>query len=315
MAIETVHSITPALAVLVSMVASVLILAFGKYPNIREGWTFVAAFIKFSLVISMLPLILEGKVITYTVIEMLPNLPIAFKVDAFGILFAITSSFLWIFVSSYSIGYMRTLKEHAQTRYYFCFAIALSSAIGIAFSANLVTLFLFYELLTISRNIPGASGQIPMIIDMIAVNIRGISMVSGASLYVSSLSGFLKNATYMTGKKYAAFSTALIRSTPIRIMLSSSAAPSSRYHLVIYPPTGGIPIIPSAPTVNASMVMGICLAIPFISLIFSFFAVTIKAPAHMNSVIFINAWYGIWSIPPVMPCCVISTAPNTTYDN
>ncbi len=150
MAIETVHSITPALAVLVSMAASVLILAFGKYPNIREGWTFVAAFIKFSLVISMLPLILDGKVITYTVIEMLPNLPIAFKVDAFGILFAITSSFLWIFVSSYSIGYMRTLKEHAQTRYYFCFAIALSSAIGIAFSANLVTLFLFYELLTIS---------------------------------------------------------------------------------------------------------------------------------------------------------------------
>ncbi len=145
-----IQSITPLLAVLVSMIASVLILAFGKYPNIREGWTFVAAFIKFGLVISMLPLILKGDVITCTVVEMLPNLPIAFKVDAFGILFAITSSFLWIFVSSYSIGYMRSLNEHAQTRYFFCFAIALSSAVGIAFSANLVTLFLFYELLTIS---------------------------------------------------------------------------------------------------------------------------------------------------------------------
>ncbi|MCK4458790.1 MAG: monovalent cation/H+ antiporter subunit D family protein [Methanosarcinales archaeon] len=144
------QSITPLLAVLVSMIASVLILAFGKYPNIREGWTFVAAFIKFGLVISMLPMILKGTVITCTVVEMLPNLPIAFKVDAFGILFAITSSFLWIFVSSYSIGYMRSLNEHAQTRYFFCFAIALSSAVGIAFSANLITLFLFYELLTIS---------------------------------------------------------------------------------------------------------------------------------------------------------------------
>lgn len=150
MVTDTIHSITPALAVLVSMIASILILAFGRYPNIREGWTFVAAFIKFGLVISMLPLILDGKTITYTVVEMLPDLPIAFKVDAFGMLFAITSSFLWIFVSSYSIGYMRSLGEHAQTRYYFCFAIALSSAVGIAFSANLITLFIFYELLTIS---------------------------------------------------------------------------------------------------------------------------------------------------------------------
>jgi multicomponent Na+:H+ antiporter subunit D len=150
MSTTEINSITPLLAVLVSMVASVLILASGKYPNLREGWTFVAAFIKFGLVISMLPLILKGNVITYQVVEMLPNLPIAFRVDAFGILFAITSSFLWIFVSSYSIGYMRSLNEHAQTRYFFCFAIALSSAVGIAFSANLITLFLFYELLTIS---------------------------------------------------------------------------------------------------------------------------------------------------------------------
>ncbi|MCK5109544.1 MAG: monovalent cation/H+ antiporter subunit D family protein, partial [Methanosarcinales archaeon] len=88
MMVTEINSITPLLAVLVSMIASVLILASGKYPNLREGWTFVAAFIKFGLVISMLPLILKGDVITYQVVEMLPNLPIAFRVDAFGILFA-----------------------------------------------------------------------------------------------------------------------------------------------------------------------------------------------------------------------------------
>ncbi|MDF1534643.1 MAG: monovalent cation/H+ antiporter subunit D family protein [Methanosarcinaceae archaeon] len=150
MVTDTIQSITPVLAVLVSAIASILILAFGRYPNIREGWTFVAAFIKFGLVLSMLPLILAGKTITYTLVEILPNIPIAFKVDAFGELFALTASFLWILTTAYSIGYMRSLKEHAQTRYYFCFAIALSSAIGIAYSANLVTLFLFYEVLTIS---------------------------------------------------------------------------------------------------------------------------------------------------------------------
>ncbi len=184
--VTEINSITPLLAVLVSMIASVLILAFGKYPNIREGWTFVAAFIKFGLVISMLPLILKGSVITCTVVEMLPNLGIAFKVDAFGILFAITSSFLWIFVSSYSIGYMRSLNEHAQTRYFFCFAIALSSAVGIAFSANLVTLFLFYELLTISTYPLVAHNETPEAISSGRKYLTYL-MIAGISLLFSIL--------------------------------------------------------------------------------------------------------------------------------
>ena len=44
---------------------------------------------------------------------------------------------------------MRTLEEHAQTRYFSCFALALSATMGVAFSANLFTLFIFYEALTI----------------------------------------------------------------------------------------------------------------------------------------------------------------------
>jgi multicomponent Na+:H+ antiporter subunit D len=44
---------------------------------------------------------------------------------------------------------MRSLQEHAQTRYFSCFALALSATIGVAFSANLFTLFLFYEALTL----------------------------------------------------------------------------------------------------------------------------------------------------------------------
>jgi multicomponent Na+:H+ antiporter subunit D len=53
-------------------------------------------------------------------------------------------------VSVYSIGYMRTLKEHAQTRFYFCFAMALFGTTGVALSGNLLTLYMFYEILTIA---------------------------------------------------------------------------------------------------------------------------------------------------------------------
>ncbi len=65
-------------------------------------------------------------------------------------LFALVASSLWILTSLYSIGYMRGLKEHAQTRYYVFFALALAATIGVAFSGNLFTLYLFYELLSLS---------------------------------------------------------------------------------------------------------------------------------------------------------------------
>ncbi len=146
---ETIESIRPFLAVLVSAVAVGLIVASRKKPNLREGWSFVAAGIKFLLVISMVPAILSGQIIEYTVFTVLPGIELKFRVDPLGLLFAITASFLWIITTVYNIGYMRSLNEHAQTRYFSCFAIALSAAIGVAFSANLFTLYLFYEVLSI----------------------------------------------------------------------------------------------------------------------------------------------------------------------
>jgi len=96
----------------------------------------------------MLPAVLRGAEIVYTVAEVLPGAPIKFKVDALGMLFALVSSSLWIITTAYSVGYMRGLDEHSQTRYFCFFALALSATIGVAFSANLLTLFLFYEMLS-----------------------------------------------------------------------------------------------------------------------------------------------------------------------
>jgi multicomponent Na+:H+ antiporter subunit D len=147
---DAVVSIKPLLTVLASAAAVILIAASGKRPNLRETWTFLAGFVKLFLVISMVPLVLEGKTIEYTLVEVAPGMPIAFKVDALGMLFALVASSLWIVTSAYSIGYMRGLKEHAQTRYFSFFAIALSATIGVAFSANLLTLYLFYEVLSLA---------------------------------------------------------------------------------------------------------------------------------------------------------------------
>ncbi|MCD4741080.1 MAG: monovalent cation/H+ antiporter subunit D family protein [Desulfobacteraceae bacterium] len=147
---DQIISIKPLLAVLVSLLIIPMLISSSDKPNVREGWTFTAGIIKFLIVASMLPLVLQGKEIVLTLFEIAPGASIAFKVDGLGMLFALVASSLWIVTSMYSIGYMRTLKEHGQTRFASFFALALSATIGVAFSANLLTLYLFYEILSLA---------------------------------------------------------------------------------------------------------------------------------------------------------------------
>ena len=147
---ETIVSIKPLLAVLVSAVGALFIIFFGKKPNIRESWSLIAGVLKLVIVLSMIPAVVYDKtIISYSLFTILPGIEIGFRVDAFGLLFAMGASLVWIATSFYSIGYMRSTNEHSQTRYFACFAVSLSATIGVAFSANLFTMFLFYEILTI----------------------------------------------------------------------------------------------------------------------------------------------------------------------
>ena len=143
-------SITPVLASLVSLLAVIPIILLGGRANLREGASFVAGIVKFGLIASMLPTVMAGSTIEYTLWEIVPNLAIAFRVDALGMIFGLVASSLWIITTLYSIGYMRGLKEHAQTRFFSYFSVSLAATIGVAFSANLFTLFLFYEMLSLA---------------------------------------------------------------------------------------------------------------------------------------------------------------------
>ncbi len=143
-----VTSLKPLLAVAVSVVGACLIVLYRDHPNLREGCSLAAALTKFLIVLTMTPAVISGNALTYSLFTFLPGVPIRLRVDALGLLFGLVASFLWIVTTLYSIGYMRSLKEHAQTRYYACFAITLSATMGVAFSANLLTMYLFYEVLT-----------------------------------------------------------------------------------------------------------------------------------------------------------------------
>jgi multicomponent Na+:H+ antiporter subunit D len=147
----TVFSVKPLLAILVSAVGALLIARTGeRRANLRESWSVGAGVLQFAIVASMIPDVLAGRSPQIVLTRILPGIEFAFRVDAFGLLFGLGASLLWIATSFYSIGYMRSLREHAQTRYFACFALALTATLGVAFSANLFTLFLFYEGLTFS---------------------------------------------------------------------------------------------------------------------------------------------------------------------
>ena len=147
---ETIVSIKPLLAVLVSSIGALFIIAAGKNPNLRESWSIIVGVLKLLIVLSMIPTVVyDHQIIEYSLFNLLPGIEIGFRVDAFGLLFAMGASILWIATSFYSIGYMRSTNENSQTRYYTCFAVSLSMTIGVAFSANLFTMFLFYEGLTL----------------------------------------------------------------------------------------------------------------------------------------------------------------------
>ena len=138
------------LALALPLLTAAGIVVTGAVPNLRESVTLVGAALLFTTVCLITGQVAEGGEPVLTLGEAMPGLVFAFRVEPLGALFAMVASGLWIVNSFYSIGYMRGNRERNQTRFYVCFAIALCGAMGVAMAGNLFTLFVFYEVLTLS---------------------------------------------------------------------------------------------------------------------------------------------------------------------
>ncbi len=138
------------LAALAIPFAGIVLMTLARHrPDVREAMTFGAAAMLFFVVASLAPAVLAGERPAITLFEMLPGLPVAFTVEPLGWLFAAVASSLWVVSTPYTIAYLRGNGEANQTRFFACFAASIGAAIGIAFAGNLLTLFLFYEMLTL----------------------------------------------------------------------------------------------------------------------------------------------------------------------
>jgi NADH-quinone oxidoreductase subunit L/multicomponent Na+:H+ antiporter subunit D len=148
--VTDVGSPLPLLAVGVPAVAVPLVYALDARPNAREAVTLVAALGLLGTVAATVDPVLAGDRLVFDAGAFVLDARFALRADAFGTMFALLASVLWVVTSVYSVGYVRALDEHAQTRYFAAFAASVAATMGVALAANLLTLFVFYELLTVA---------------------------------------------------------------------------------------------------------------------------------------------------------------------
>jgi multicomponent Na+:H+ antiporter subunit D len=145
-----VESFLPVLAVLFPLGGAVLVLLCGRWPDLREGCTLLAAVGTLGVVVAMLPATLAGREAQNMLFDLVPGVAIGLRSDPAAMVFSLLASVLWLVTSVYSIGYMRGLHKLKQTRYYAAFALTIAATLGAALAANLLTFVLFYELITIA---------------------------------------------------------------------------------------------------------------------------------------------------------------------
>ena len=144
-------SIRPLLSVLIAFLAAFSIL-FVKEKQ-RKYLVLSASIFDSIIVISLLPRILRGEIIEYTVpatLKLSPTLTLLFRVDPLGEFFALLSTVMWVLITLYTIGFMQESRMRNQGRFFFALTMAIAAGIGLGYSGNLFTFFIFYEILAIS---------------------------------------------------------------------------------------------------------------------------------------------------------------------
>jgi multicomponent Na+:H+ antiporter subunit D len=136
-----------AAAVAAPLLAALLILV--GPARLTEAWGHVAAAVAVVAAALLLPAVRRGDVVELGLLELAPGLELLFRVDPLGLTFGLLAAGLWTVTGVYNGGYARADQLKHRRRYFASFAASIGAALGVAFAGNLLTFFLFYELLTL----------------------------------------------------------------------------------------------------------------------------------------------------------------------
>ena len=142
--------LSPFAVVLIPFIGAALIAFCGERDTLRQSVSWLTAIVFLLAVLGQVGPVLAGEDSHQKVWEILPGLEIAFSIEPLGLIFALLASTLWIVATPYAIGYMKHGGYTSLSRFFACYAIALGAAAGVAFADNLMTMFVFYEILSVS---------------------------------------------------------------------------------------------------------------------------------------------------------------------
>ena len=146
MIFSSVNFIT--LALLPPLIAPLLIYIFKSNQNIRDSIGVIGSLISFYATINITTELMNGSRPELFLFNIFNDLSLSLKVTPLGAVFGLLCSGLWILAAIYSIGYMRGNNEKNQTRFYIFYSLSIFGALCVAWSSNLLVLFIFYEFLT-----------------------------------------------------------------------------------------------------------------------------------------------------------------------
>ena len=139
------------LVLLSPFVCATAIAAGAKRPRWYRGLVSVAPFVTLVAVALLFARFNSGTGPAEILLTQLaPGLVLSFKVEMLGLIFATVVALLWPISMLYSIAFCHLNALEHQARFYACFSLAIGGALGVAFAGDLLTLWVFYEVLTLS---------------------------------------------------------------------------------------------------------------------------------------------------------------------
>lgn len=134
------------MAILLPVIGGVSV-RFIPYKEKKELYIFLEIFmIATSLIVW--GLILSGPTETFHVVHFVNDLSISFKVDGMSMVFAGLVSILWPLATLYGFEYMEHYDR--ENTFFMFYSIAYGVTLGIAFASDMLSMYFFYELLTLS---------------------------------------------------------------------------------------------------------------------------------------------------------------------
>ena len=135
------------ISILIPASAGLILLLGPEWKNRKLLCAITAAALIFSAAAVGMTLAVTGDNLAITLFNLAKGLPILFKLDGVSRFFAILTGIVWMLAGIYSFSYMS--HEQKEKDYYGFYLLSYASLNGLCFAGNLITFYLFYEMMSL----------------------------------------------------------------------------------------------------------------------------------------------------------------------